>query len=120
MSGLILLEYMAKTGKRPSELVEDLFSKVGPHYYRRRDIAFAPEDRERLEKALESGELSEVAGMPVIASDAIDGRRFIFSSNGWLLARLSGTEPLLRIYAEADSSEKVQELLDGATMYLGL
>ena len=120
LSGLILLEYMAKAGKRPSELVEDLFSKVGPHYYRRRDIAFAPEYRPRLEKALESGELSEVAGMPVVASDAIDGRRFIFSSNGWLLARFSGTEPLLRIYAEADSLGKVQELLDGAASYLGL
>ncbi len=120
LSGLIMLEYMARTGKRPSELMERLFSLVGPHYYNRRDISFPPEDRERLRSKLESGELGEVAGTPVIATDSIDGRRYIFPGNAWLLVRFSGTEPLLRIYAEAESLATVEELLDGAQAFLGI
>ena len=120
LSGLMLLEYMVRTGRRPSELLEHLFSLVGPHYYRRRDVTFPPEAREGLRGRLESGELGEVAGMPVVSTDAIDGRRFTFPSGAWLLARFSGTEPLLRIYAEAESPERVDELLDGAANFLGL
>ena len=120
LSGLLLLEYMAKTGKRPSELMDRLFEVVGPHHYQRRDISFPPEDRVGLQLKLDSSDLNEVAGMPVVSSDAIDGRRFKFSSNAWLLVRFSGTEPLLRIYAEAESPEKVGQLLDGAEAFLGL
>ena len=119
LSGLLLLEYMARTGKRPSELMERLFEVVGPHHYQRRDISFPPEDRVSLQLKLDSGHLNEVAGMPVVSTDAIDGRRFKFSSNAWLLVRFSGTEPLLRIYAEAESPEKVGQLLDGAEAFLG-
>ena len=120
LSGLMMLEYMARTGKRASELIEDLYGTVGPHYYQRRDVSFPPEDGERLRGILEGGELGEVAGMRVIATDAIDGRRFIFPSNAWLLARFSGTEPLLRIYAESETPEKTAELLDGAQAFLGI
>ena len=120
LSGLLLLEYMAKTGKRPSELMEHLFEVVGPHHYQRRDISFPPEDGGSLQSKLESGSLNEVSGMPVVSTDAIDGRRFKFSSNAWLLVRFSGTEPLLRIYAEAESPQKVDQLLDGAEAFLGL
>ena len=120
LSGLFLLEYMVRTGKRPSELMDHLYSIVGAHHYRRRDISFPPESREALSSRLESGELGEVAGMPVVSTDSIDGRRFTFESNAWLLARFSGTEPLLRIYAEAGSPEVVDALLDGAQKYLGL
>ena len=120
MSGLILLEYMAKTGKRPSELLEHLFSIVGTHHYQRRDVTFAPEMREQLQGRLETGELGEVGGMSVVSTDAIDGRRFIFSSGAWLLVRFSGTEPLLRVYAEASSHEQVEGLLDEAETLLGL
>ena len=120
LSGLLLLEYMARTGKRPAELMKQLFRIVGPHYFHRRDVTFAPEAKARLQSRLQSGELGEVAGRPVTASDAIDGRRFIFGADAWLLARFSGTEPLLRIYAEAESPESVNELLDGAEAFLGL
>ena len=120
LSGLIVLEYMARTGKRPTGLLEHLYSVVGPHHYRRRDVVFPAEDREKLRTRLEGSEPGEVAGMQVVSSDSIDGRRFRFASDAWLLARFSGTEPLLRVYAEAESPEMAEALLDGAESFLGL
>ena len=119
LSGLYVLEYMAKTGKTPSQLVEHLFEEVGPHYYQRRDFSFNPQDRERIQQLLRSPDLTELAGMPVRGSDEIDGRRLFFD-NAWLASRFSGTEPLLRIYCEANSSQKVNQLLDAAAQYLGV
>jgi phosphomannomutase len=60
-----------------------------------------------------------LAGMRVTGSDQIDGRRLMFD-NAWLASRFSGTEPLLRIYAEAESPEQLTALLDAAQDYLGV
>ena len=119
LSGLYLLEYMAGTGNSPSQLVDHLFDQVGPHFYNRRDLPFDPNDRERIDRRLRSSQLKELAEMPVRSSDDIDGRRLIFD-DAWLASRFSGTEPLLRIYAEADRPEKVAALLDAAVDYLGV
>jgi phosphomannomutase len=119
LSGLYILEYMAHTGQTPSQLVEHLFAEVGPHYYQRRDVTFSPQDRERIQQRLRSADLTELAGMPVRSSDEIDGRRLMFD-DAWLASRFSGTEPLLRIYCEADSRENVTKLLDAAQEYLGV
>lgn len=119
LSGLYILEYMAKTGKSPSQLVENLFAQVGPHYFQRRDVTFDPEQRERIQQLLRSADWTELAGLPVRNSDEIDGRRLIFD-DAWLAARFSGTEPLLRIYCEAQSRERMTQLLDAAAEYLGV
>ena len=119
LSGLYLLEYMAHSGMTPSQLVEHLFEVAGRHYYARRDVPFNPEDRGRIEGLLQSQELRELAGMPVKASDEIDGRRLVFEG-GWLASRFSGTEPLLRIYSEATQPDKVTALIDAAVAYLGV
>ena len=119
LSGLLFLEYMASTGNTPSQLIEGLFQQVGPHYYHRRDVEFQAGDRERIEGLLASENLDQLAGMTVRRSDQIDGRRLIFE-NAWLASRFSGTEPLLRIYAEAESPQRLTELLDAAHEYLGV
>ena len=120
LSGLLVLEYMAKTGNSPSRLMELLFQMVGEHHYERRDVDFAPDSGKYLQDKLDSGELTEVGGMPVLSTDSVDGHKFNFSNGAWLLVRFSGTEPLLRIYAEAESREMVRGLLDGAGRYLGV
>jgi len=119
LSGLLFLEYMARTGRTPSQLVEHLFDQVGPHYFHRRDVEFNPDDRQRIEALLSNQGLDQLAGMPVIGSDQIDGRRLKFD-NAWMASRFSGTEPLLRIYAEAGSPEQLTALLDAAQEYLGV
>jgi phosphomannomutase len=93
---------------------------VGPHYYDRRDISFTPERKQELQRKLEDSAPDRIGGIPVASTDAIDGRRFLLASGSWLLTRFSGTEPLLRIYAEAQSPEMVGQLLDGAESFLGL
>lgn len=119
LSGLYLLEYMAHSGKTVSALMDHLFDEVGPHFFNRRDVAFDPMERERISGLLQSADLTELAGMAVRGSDEIDGRRLFFD-DAWLASRFSGTEPLLRIYAEADTPEKVESLIDAAAAYLGV
>lgn len=119
LSALYFLEFMATTGKTPSQLVENLFSLVGHHHYLRRDVRFDAAARDEIQARLRSRELEKLAGHRIIGSDEIDGRRLFFE-NGWLASRFSGTEPLLRIYCEADSIHLVNTLLDAAQEYLGV
>ncbi len=120
LSGLYILEFMAMTGKSPSQLVAELFSLVGPHHYSRRDVTFDPAAREYIQGRLASAEsLTDFGGFPVRSSDTIDGLRLFFD-DGWLASRFSGTEPLLRIYCEAGSTALVEALLEAATEYLGV
>ena len=122
LSGLYILEYMAKTRSTPSQLVQHLLDQVGSHYYKRRDVSFDPQDRTRIEelqRGIGDGGLTEVAGLHVRQTDEIDGRRLVFD-DAWLIIRFSGTEPLLRLYAEAGKPELVEALLDGAAEYLGI
>lgn len=119
VSGLLVLEYMARTGKTVSQLLDNLFDRVGPHFYHRRDVEFEASDRERIAQRVNDPALERLGDYPLVASDSIDGRRLHFD-NGWLAVRFSGTEPLLRIYAEASSPERVEGLLDAAAGYLGV
>ena len=119
LSGLYILEYMAMTGLTPSQLVQHLFNQTGSHYYNRRDVSFDPQDRARIEERQRRGGMTEVAGMSVRNTDDIDGRRLVFD-DAWLIIRFSGTEPLLRLYAEAGQPELVEALIDGAAEYLGV
>ena len=119
LSGLFVLENMAKSGRAVSQLLEKLFERVGPHFYHRRDIEFAAADRERINQRVNDPGLERLGAYSVAASDSIDGRRLHFD-DGWLGVRFSGTEPLLRIYAEASSPERVAGLLDAAVEYLGV
>jgi phosphomannomutase len=119
LSGLYLLEYMARSGKSPFQLLAHLFDQVGPHYYRRLDVHYRQDDKKRIMELLHSLEMIELAGMPVRKSDTIDGWRLMFD-DGWLAVRFSGTEPLLRVYAEANHPETVTALLGAAAKYLGI
>ena len=121
LAGLYMLDFMARTGKRPSELLAELFAKVGPHYYDRLDIALKDEDRDKIWKRAEDARPDSVAGMKVTGRDTIDGFRFTLGDRGWLLFRFSGTEPLVRIYAEVVGDQAlVRKVLDAGREIVGL
>lgn len=120
MSALLFLELMAREGKRPSELVRRLFSLVGPHHYDRLDLAFPADRRAAILDRAARAEPSNLAGMSVERRDALDGVRFTLAGGAWLVIRFSGTEPLLRIYAEAESPGRVRDLLQAGRELTGL
>jgi phosphomannomutase len=119
LAGLYFLDFMAKTKKTPSQLLDYLYSKVGPHYYDRRDFHISAAKRRTILRRLSSNPPSNIAGSRVAKVDAIDGFRFFLSDESWLLIRFSGTELLVRLYAEAESLERVNKLLDEGKELVG-
>jgi alpha-D-glucose phosphate-specific phosphoglucomutase len=120
LAGLYFLDFMVKTGKTPSQLLDYLYSKVGPHYYDRRDFHISPAKRQTILNRLSSSSPATIAGTKVTRVDTTDGFRFFLGDDSWLLIRFSGTEPLVRIYSEAESLERARKLLDEGKKLVGL
>ena len=120
LSSLYFLDLMARRGRRPSELLAELFAKVGPHYYDRMDIPLAPEQKAGLMARLSDAQPQRLAGLRVVETDTTDGFRFHLEGGGWLLLRFSGTEPLLRIYTEVQDQSLVQKVLAAGKELVGL
>jgi phosphomannomutase len=119
LAGLYMLDFMVKTGKKPSELLQYLFSKVGPHYYDRIDTTFTG-DRVAREESILSAKPSTIGGLKVTGLNSLDGFKFILEDGGWLLIRFSGTEPIMRVYCETTHSDKVQAILQDGLKIAGL
>ena len=119
LAGLYFLDFMARTKKTPSQLLDYLYSKVGPHYYDRRDFHISAAKRQMIVRRLGSAPPATVGGSKVIRIDTTDGFRFFLGDESWLLIRFSGTEPLVRIYAEAESLERAEALLDEGKKLIG-
>lgn len=111
-NGLLLLEMMAKRKKTLKELCDELDEEFGPHRYRRRDVHVTEAQKKAILGACAKKPL-KIGRHNVLKIDTRDGYKF-FVENGWLLIRASGTEPLIRFYAEAESMGKVNELIDEA------
>jgi len=120
LSGLFFLDFMARTGKTPSELLAYLYTKVGPHYYDRRDIVFNAPERTSIVARLNASCPISLAGVAVEKKDTLDGFRFLMADRSWLLIRFSGTEPLLRVYSEADSPGTVARLIEEGLRLAGV
>ena len=118
LTGLYLLDAIARTGKRPTELLEDVFAITGRHYYHRIDKDLEPGSNESIKQRLDAEAPKELAGRPVTSVDRTDGWRF-FVPEGWLLLRLSGTEPLLRVYTEVTDEALVAPLLQAGLAMAG-
>jgi phosphomannomutase len=111
LSGLMMLDMMVKTKKTPSELLRMLEEKLGPHHYERWDVTFDPNQRDSIQARVRGASPSSLAGRRVESIDTRDGVRFVLQGGYWALVRFSGTEPLIRIYAEAESLGEAAALL---------
>ncbi|MGE5595292.1 MAG: phosphoglucomutase/phosphomannomutase family protein [Hyphomicrobiales bacterium] len=119
LAGLFLLDYVAATGKPPSELLNEVFDITGPHFYERIDFDLEPGSNEQVKARLDAADPKEIAGRQIISADRTDGWRF-FIPEGWLLLRLSGTEPLLRIYTEVTDEALVKPVLQSGMQLAGV
>ena len=119
LAGLYILDMMLKLGKKPSELLDLLFSKIGPHYYDRIDTRFTGDTQEKINLILNSNP-EFIAGLKVNGLNTLDGYKFLLEDGGWLLIRFSGTEPMIRVYCETTHQDKVQEILENGLIIAGI
>ncbi|MCL0053342.1 phosphoglucomutase/phosphomannomutase family protein, partial [Dehalococcoidales bacterium] len=112
LAGLYFLDLMIKSGKTPSQLIDYLYSKVGAHYFNRIDIKFPEIERQVVNNRIKNNLPQSIDGVKVVKLDTSDGFHFTLADTTWLLIRFSGTEPVLRIYAESDSLARVERLLE--------
>jgi len=119
LAGLYILDMMIKLGKKPSELIDLLFSKVGAHYYDRIDTRFEGDLQTRKNMIL-SAQPKSVGGLAVTGFDQTDGFKYSLEDGGWLLIRFSGTEPIIRVYTETTHEDRVQDILRDGLRIVGL
>jgi len=119
VADLFFLDFMLKTKKKPSDLIAELMKMAGPSFYLRRDLhitaAEYPAVKERTMRTLREAAPEKLAGHAVariVHLDTNDGTKFFLDDGSWLLVRLSGTEPLVRVYAETKEERELAPLLD--------
>jgi phosphomannomutase len=112
LTALIACEMLAAEAKPVGKILDDIYGVVGGRrYFDRVDLRLQPEQRSAVDAALPELEPRELAGKSVATVNRIDGAKFIREDESWLLMRLSGTEPLVRVYAEGWSAEDVASIL---------
>jgi alpha-D-glucose phosphate-specific phosphoglucomutase len=119
LAGLYFLDFMVQTGKKPTELLEMLFDKVGEHFYDRIDTPFTG-DRKSREQLILNAQPETLGGLKVTELVTVDGFQFKLEDGGWLLIRFSGTEPIMRVYCETTHQDKVQAILRDGLKVAGI
>jgi len=115
LSGLFVADMIVQYQRPLSRILEYLEKQVGPHHYARHDLPLAREGyaerKQALYEDLRSRPPAELAGGRVVRQRTDDGFKFYLADGSWVLVRFSGTEPLMRVYSEAPSGERVQQLM---------
>jgi phosphomannomutase len=110
--GLVLLEFMAVTGKTIEQLIDDVYALIGSFAFERYDLHISEEVKQRVIEACKAQSYTNFGSYNIVKYEAVDGYKFHFDDDNWVMIRPSGTEPVLRVYAEAPSSEKAFAILD--------
>jgi phosphomannomutase len=108
----LVVEMLARTGKRISELRDLVHGITGRLYGLEESVAATPEMRIAVPRRLHSQPITRIGPYPVVGVSHLDGTKILLENDNWALLRFSGTEPALRLVVEADSPDKAAELLD--------
>lgn len=112
MMGLLLLEIVANSGVSLYELIEDLVKEVGPVHYRRTDLRLnRPVAKKQMSDYLLSSAPAKIGGETICEIRTQDGIKYLLQDGSWLLIRPSGTEPVLRVYAEGRSIDTLEAMM---------
>jgi len=117
--GLTIMEFMAKTGKDIKQLVQDIYDKVGSFKFDRDDLHLTDEKKWAIIEKCKSGAIKSIGDLEVIKTETTDGYKYYLSEDQWVMVRPSGTEPVLRVYAQDKTNEDVRILLDKAHATFG-
>ena len=120
LAALFLIEFMLRRNKAPSQLLEELFNKVGTHFYDRLDLTYAAEMRPTILQRVADAHPEALGGQKVKQISTNGGYKYVLEDGSWLLIRFSGTEPLLRIYTETRSQGAVAQVLEEGRRLAGL
>lgn len=108
---LLMLDLLAVSGKKPKELVRDMWKEFGEFHFGRRDLHIPIEAGSSVVQTLKNAPPERFAGRNVESVGTLDGSKVFLGKDSWILFRQSGTEPLLRVYCEAPSQAAVEEIL---------
>ncbi|HEX7394246.1 MAG TPA: phosphoglucomutase/phosphomannomutase family protein, partial [Anaerolineaceae bacterium] len=112
LMGLMLIEIVARANAPLADLVDNLLAEVGPAFYDRRDLRLVrPVSKDVMTKQLQEQAPNQIGGEAIVEVDCLDGVKYIMADDSWLLIRPSGTEPVLRVYAEGRTPQMVKALL---------
>jgi phosphomannomutase len=117
LAGLLCCEMVARRGRSLREQLNDLFVKVGSFYPRRENFRLTPEVKAKFTSKLKA-DPRELGGRPVREVVRTDGLKLVFSDGSWVCYRLSGTEPVVRVYSEARTSEDLEKLSAAAKQWI--
>jgi phosphomannomutase len=110
--GLVLYEFMTKSGKTLKELIQEVYDVVGKFVYERNDLTLENSKKEAIIKTAQENGYKHFGKYSFNRIETIDGVKYHLDNGGWMMLRASGTEPLLRIYAEGNSKEETLDILE--------
>lgn len=112
--GLTLWEFMAKSGKNLNQLIQEVYDITGSFWFERSDLHITEELKNAIMTNCKNGVYKEFGPYRVQRVEDLDGYKYFFDDNTWIMVRASGTEPVLRVYAETDTKENTFKLLKTA------
>ena len=117
--GLMILEFMAKTGKTLKQLIQDVYDKVGAFAFDRDDLHITDEKKHAIIENCKNNAYTAFGKYQIQEVQNVDGFKFYFDENSWVMIRPSGTEPVLRVYSQAPTMEDVRAILEATHATLG-
>lgn len=112
--GLVIMEYMALTGKSIKQLIQDVYTLVGSFYCDRDDLHLTNEKKIEVMERCKAGQITKIGDRAVVKTEDLDGYKFYVSDDEFIMVRASGTEPVLRVYGQAPDYTKVRVLIEEA------
>lgn len=109
--GLVIVEHLVQQEQKLNELIQEVYDVVGPFSYNRLDLHLKEEQKQAIIKNCEQGAYKNFDGVAVRDIESVDGFKFYLEGDETVMVRASGTEPLLRVYVEAATEERVNELM---------
>ncbi len=112
--GLLIMEFIAMTGKSIKELIHEIYEITGSFSFDRDDLHISNDEKWAIIDKCKNGEITHIGDKEILNTETIDGYKFFVSESEWIMVRPSGTEPVLRVYAQAPTATDVRDLLDAA------
>ncbi|MBK8109755.1 MAG: phosphoglucomutase/phosphomannomutase family protein [Saprospiraceae bacterium] len=116
--GILIMEFMAVTGKSIKQLIAEVCEKVGSFSFERDDHHITNAIKDEVMRKCKDGEVKMLGSRPVVRTETIDGYKFYLNDDEWIMVRASGTEPVLRIYAQTPTTAQSRTLLEEAAKSL--